>query len=49
MAPKREVREGEEYFVKSLGVKGKVVKVEGDRVKVKVRNFLVEVKREDLL
>ena len=49
VAPKREVREGEEYFVKSLGVKGKVVKVEGDRVKVKVRNFLVEVKREDLL
>ncbi len=49
VTPKREVREGEEYFVKSLGVKGKVVKVEGDRVKVKVRNFLVEVKREDLL
>ena len=49
VAPRKEIREGEEYFVKSLGLTGKVLKVEGDRVKVKVRNFVVEVKREDLL
>ncbi len=48
-APRKEIREGEEYFVKSLGLTGKVLKVEGERVKVKVRNFVVEVKREDLL
>ncbi len=49
VAPRKEVREGEEYFVKSLGLTGKVLKVEGEKVKVKVRNFVVEVRREDLL
>ncbi len=49
VAPKREIREGEEYFIKSLGVRGKVVKVDGDRVKVKVRNFVLDVRAEDLM
>ena len=49
VAPKREIREGEEYFIKSLGVSGKVVKVDGDRVKVKVRNFVLDVRAEDLM
>jgi len=49
VSPVKEIREGQEYFVKTLGLKGKVLKVKDGKVIVRVRNFEVEVRREDLL
>ncbi len=43
-----EISVGKEYFIKSLGIKGKVVEVKGNIVRVKIRNLIVEVDRKDL-
>lgn len=40
---------GKEYFIKSLGIKGEVVEVKGNIVRVKIRNLIVEVDKKDIL
>jgi len=44
-----EISVGKEYFIKSLGIKGEVVEVKGNIVRVKIRNLIVEVDKKDIL
>ncbi len=46
---KEGVEVGKEYFVKSLGIKGKVVGIRGNKVKIKVRNLEIEVSINDIV
>jgi len=45
----RELEVGKEYFVKSLGVKGTLLEIKGNRAKVKIRNIVVDVDKGDLI
>lgn len=45
----KELEIGKEYFVKSLGVKGVLLEVKGNRAKIKIRNITVEVDKKELI
>ncbi len=46
---KSELEVGKEYFVKGLGVKGILLEVKGNRAKVKIRNMVVDVNKDELI
>ncbi len=40
---------GKEYFIKNLGVKGTLLEIKGNKAKVKVRNMVIEVDKNNLV